>query len=376
MSSGYAPAHEFAREYLYGGGAPNQGRGPGVGVVLSAPLRDRIVNSKFALTFSGLCPNELSHRMILDHLFQFARRSGKMLCEFAIGLELHDDPAIPGRDCHFHVYACYDKRHDVRNRKTAAIFDIRGTQGDIKHPEIVGVGDTPDDRLTWVGYVLKDDRALYKLLTLPLNRKRKVDRTMWARLTLDQATTTQQGLAIVAQFAPDLYLLHRDKIKRNLEGHLAKATPPPFPLSDFNCGPLPNLGTKFTWLHGASGCGKTTYALAQFERPLYITTLDSLALITSTNSDGAVIDEIDLQKWPIFQIKLLMSMGLQRRIKVRYVDAIIPSHYKIICTSNSAPDDLLPTQRTQDDMVAIMRRMVTFHITTNLYNNYRPMPGP
>lgn len=211
MPGGYASAHDFAREYLSGGGPPNQGPGAGVGAVLSPPLRDRIVNTKFALTFSGLYPDELTHRMVLNHLFQFGRRTGKILCEFAVGLEVHDDPAIRGRDQHFHVYACYDRRHDIRNRKTTAIFDIQGTRGDMKHPELVSVGDTPDDRLTWVGYVLKDDRALYHLLTLPLHRKRKVDRTMWARLALDQATTTHQGLAIVAQFAPDMYLLHRDR---------------------------------------------------------------------------------------------------------------------------------------------------------------------
>lgn len=79
--------------------------------------------------------------MILNHLYQFGRRTGKALCELTIGLEIHDDRATPGRDQHYHVYACFDKRHDIRNRKTTAIFDIQGTGGNIKHPEIVAVGD-------------------------------------------------------------------------------------------------------------------------------------------------------------------------------------------------------------------------------------------
>lgn len=160
MAGRYAGAHDYAREYL-SGGAHTQAAGHGATAVLSPSLRDRIVNRKFALTYSGLYDGELTHRMILNHLFVFAGRSGKIITEFAIGEEIHADPAIPGRDRHFHVYAAFNERHDIRNRRTAGVFDIQGAPGiqgipaDVKHPEIVGVGDTPDDRLTWIGYVLR-----------------------------------------------------------------------------------------------------------------------------------------------------------------------------------------------------------------------------
>ena len=228
------------------------------------------VHSKhIALTFAGLYPGELTHSMICEKINEISRRTrdGNEVIEFVIGLELHPDPTIPGRDAHFHAYIHWQRRLKIIGRTTAAIFDILGTRGEWKHPEIVQVGSDVGDRHRWVQYCLKDENAWVSLVATPDPRYPKVTKNTWATMVLEQAETPEQAMAILRTYAPALYFQYTAQFRKNFDMHFGCAQKVQFPLSSFRHGRLPLLGAVVVVLWGESGFGKTQYALAQFRRP-------------------------------------------------------------------------------------------------------------
>ena len=77
------------------------------------PLR---ANGKMVhLTYAALYRDELNHDFLLATAREWAStRQG--LCEYAIGCELHPEPAEPDKDEHFHVYVKFGKKIDVPDR--------------------------------------------------------------------------------------------------------------------------------------------------------------------------------------------------------------------------------------------------------------------
>ena len=115
----------------------------------------RLNVTKFHLTYAACDKDELDIDMIKARATAIAKHHGGMI-EWSVGHELHKEPADPEREDHFHAYVCFRKRKDIANRFTFKGFDIISRNGNLRHPEIQGVGGSALDREKVVRYTMKD----------------------------------------------------------------------------------------------------------------------------------------------------------------------------------------------------------------------------
>lgn len=95
-------------------------------------------------------------------------------------------------------------------------------------------------------------------------------------------------------------------------------------------------------LHGESGCGKTMWALAQFESALLVTHIDQLRSFDPNLHDGIVFDDMSFLHCPMeFGIHLL-DWDLPRQIHCRYAAATIPANTRKIFTTNVPDGNIFP----------------------------------
>ena len=124
----------------------------------------RVSGAGIHLTYAALYPGELT----FDSMLTAARGWGHQRCalrEYAIGREKHPHPAYPARDEHFHVYSKFGKKVELKDRLHSTVFDLRGRNGRVLHPEIQQVGSTPADRERVINYDIKDGDYVSELIT-------------------------------------------------------------------------------------------------------------------------------------------------------------------------------------------------------------------
>lgn len=88
-------------------------------------------------------------------------------------------------------------------------------------------------------------------------------------------------------------------------------------------------------LWGESGVGKTQFALAHFENPLFVSHMDDLLTFTS-NHDGIVFDDMSFTHLPRTAQIHLVDCDQTRSIHCRYRTARIPRNTPKIFTTNEA----------------------------------------
>ena len=184
--------------------------------------KPRLCSSKVHLTFAALYPDELDFDVILDACKSWGATRGG-LREYAIGRELHTQPADPQKNIHFHVYCAYGKKADVNDRFRTTIFDLAGDGGRILHPEVQGVGRYPGDRERVIRYDIKDGDYVSELHT-PLVEDAKRDaadeddeeeaeeedggsgeqQPGWCKL-LNNVTSVRDGMLLLSEQYPKVY---------------------------------------------------------------------------------------------------------------------------------------------------------------------------
>lgn len=92
--------------------------------------------------------------------------------------------------------------------------------------------------------------------------------------------------------------------------------------------------TRCCYIWGATGTGKTQWAVHQFNRPLVVSTRDSLRHFRRDLHDGIVFDDIDFSTWEREELIHLFDWDIERTIRCRYSDATIPRFTKKVVTSN------------------------------------------
>jgi hypothetical protein len=160
-------------------------------------------------------------------------RSG--LREYTIGQETHPRPADPQRPKHFHAYIKFGKRVDIYDRFHTTIFDLRGDDQRVLHPEIQSVLNTPGDRERVINYDMKEGDYIGELETPLVNDQRREaaetaareeaaedggeggnghdaptappDTPSWARM-LNKSNNASEGMALLADKAPHIYYMH------------------------------------------------------------------------------------------------------------------------------------------------------------------------
>ena len=210
------------------------------------------------------------------------------LREYAFGREKHSQPADPQRGEHFHCYIKFGKEVEISDRLHTTVFDMAGRNGRTLHPELQGVGAGAGDRERVIRYDMKDGDHVGELET-PLAIDPKRDEAVadggsdargdadeaasdekspgWA-VMLNKASSTRQGMELLAERAPQIYYLHGSKIEPMLQKRVGTPVPKLFSLADFN-RPALDLDLP-TVLHGVTDCRKTAFAKAHFECPLVV----------------------------------------------------------------------------------------------------------
>lgn len=92
---------------------------------------------------------------------------------------------------------------------------------------------------------------------------------------------------------------------------------------------------KATILWGASGLGKTEYALGHFERPLLINDADDLKDVVWDDYDGVVFDDMSFLHWPREAQIHFVNVGKNRTVRCRYFNAALARGVKMVFTTNN-----------------------------------------
>lgn len=353
----------------------------------------------FHLTYAALFRNELNFEFVLDAAKEWATtRQG--LREYVIGREHHSEPADPARDEHFHAYLKFGKKLDIADRFHSTIFDLRGRNGRVLHPEIQTVLNTPADRERVINYDMKDGDYVGELETPLVNDRRREQAEAaaqeeaaeagddgenngeaggeereqhdkvpaWARM-LNKSNTTREGMALLAEKAPHIYYMHGSKIKPMLIERVGTPEPKLFTMADFNRPPLELDEPIVLW--GDTGLGKSEYALAHFDKPLVVRRRDDLK--RASYHDGIIFDDMAFDDWTPEDAIALLSQDKPRSLPARFHDAFVEADIPIIFTTNKRPKQLFPRSPLAFQRRAIKRRYTAIKVTRSLMRMGRPL---
>ena len=137
-------------------------------------------------------------------------------------------------------------------------------------------------------------------------------------------------------------------------------------------------GFTALFAYGGSGLGKTKWACAQFDNPLFVKPFNSIGCVEKLKefnpdtNDGIVFDEADLRFLSREQVIALVDFDEECVLDVRYGKLEMPANVKKIFVANFPPKDILPPDTTG----AINRRIQPLHINGITYNTPPPLLTP
>lgn len=131
-------------------------------------------------------------------------------------------------------------------------------------------------------------------------------------------------------------------------------------------------GFRVIFITGPTGCGKTRWALTQFDSPLLVSHLEDLKGFKQDLHDGIVFDDMSFsQMAPNVAIHLL-DWELPRTLNVKFGSITLPAQTRKIFTSNESFETVFP-QCTPAVMAALMRRTHIIQATGPLFLHQAPL---
>ena len=307
------------------------------------------MNAKaFWLTYSGLYRGELDHQRILAMLL-----SKGNLAEYSIGCERHKEESVgdPDKDEHFHVYVAFENK---KNIKSPRYFDMLGdgTYGSRRLHCTIMSCKTKQDRINRINYTMKEDTNPLQKLNGPLGGAMSRQETYHElNRMVDEGESIQECMAMVRSNQPEEYFKFGDRIEARLTA-LARSgsDEKEYSLKQYRGitdGESAKLDlSKSVILWGASGKGKTDFAMAQGKHPLLVQTWCDLKKIKKGVTDLLVFDEMAMTKDLTPQMWIFLLDTLQNRTfakqngaHVLYGSATIWKGIKRIFVTNVAPPD-------------------------------------
>lgn len=277
---------------------------------------------------------------------------------FKVGKEQHQNG-------HWHVHL-FVVRQDEAQKNLGRRMDIDG-----KHPNAKRFTWTRASVLNGLLYPEKEDEEATDNIEsndafldelFPNNGASggKADLDAAFRDALAQGTY-EAAMGIIRDRAPRDFVLQHATIERYFRVHFAPEFTSPYKIDDFTRPVLDwsesSISKRASYvLCGPPGVGKTFYALANFEQPLFVNHLDDLAKFNPAHHDGIVFDEISVRKWPVGSIKSILDRELPRSIHIRYKTAFIPAGVKKIFCVNNLQDLVPEAQCSDDDLQAVESR--------------------
>jgi len=133
----------------------------------------------------------------------------------------------------------------------------------------------------------------------------------------------------------DIFIRYYGAIK-SIASDYAAAESPEFKLDEFTLPriPLEDLKVSSYVIHGPPGTGKTSFALAHFERPLLVSHMDALKAFRPGFHDGIIFDDMSFFHLPRESQIHIVDQAHTRQIHCRYAAASIPKNTPKIFTTN------------------------------------------
>lgn len=121
--------------------------------------------------------------------------------------------------------------------------------------------------------------------------------------------------------------------------------------------PAESLRARLIVLTGPSGIGKTQFALAHFENPLFVSHMDQLGKLEGGDYDGIIFDDMSFSHLPREARIHLCDLEFDRQFHIRYTTALLPAGLPRILTTNKSIEEVLfkPDEDHKDK--AILRRI-------------------
>jgi len=266
----------------------------------------RVNRRKVGLTYS--CPTGADDNPIesKEDLLKFLEDLGGH-CQYVIAKELHES----GKK-HYHAYCNFDAKIDTKNER---FFDYEGV-----HPNIIKPG------AGWIGYCKKDKEFITNIEVNPFT-------------TAINMETVEQACDFLWKSRPQCMALHGKQVESNLRKKMRIEPPSEGPFfGPYWFEPLTDI--KTTVLVGASGIGKTEFAITHFGgREFFVSHIDQLKNYDPTKYSGIIFDDMDFKHMPRETQIAITDWNQPRSIHGRYQPAYIPRHTPKIFTANFDPFD-------------------------------------
>lgn len=169
------------------------------------------------------------------------------------------------------------------------------------------------------------------------------------------------------QKRPMQWMGNSDKYRKALEYVAPRQSEKRYKMEDYNTAPV-DLTTA-ALITGPTGCGKTGFALAHFDNPVFISDIDDLKRFNLSKYDGIVFDDCSFCHWPPESVIKLLDMDYSRSIRLRYTNVSIPKGMKRIFTHNEEKIFYDPLKTPASQQAAIDRRVSVFKVGSDLRLN-------
>lgn len=185
------------------------------------------------------------------------------------------------------------------------------------------------------------------------------------------AGSLDEAMKLFEERLPEDYCTRHQQVVSVLRARHSKIVLKRYPEESFNVPYLDTdiLDKKAVILSGASGTGKTQYAVSQFDKPLFVSHIDTLRTFVPGLFDGLVFDDMSFAHWPVESCIHLFDLDMPRAINVRYAIVTLPAGLHRIFTTNKSFDEIIPANMNEFQRDAIMRRVhVIDEINEPLFN--------
>lgn len=212
------------------------------------------------------------------------------------------------------------------------------------------------------------DKVIFSCGDLPEDKGRSANKNDNYNEILTQESF-DDAYQLSQELEPRDFVLYNDTITRTLMKVFDQTTPFIRDMETFCRPPIFQsiLEQKSVLIYGASGTGKTAYALAHFKKPYLISHVDQLKTFKPSLHDGLVFDDMSFTHWPAESCIHILDLEHPRYIHCRNTNGFIPARYPRIFTTNKEPDDWYSDKATDEQKVAIKRRMLCIHVMNSLF---------
>lgn len=181
-----------------------------------------------------------------------------------------------------------------------------------------------------------------------------------------------EAIEYLRDAAPRDYILYRGSIIAALTETYAATVSNPCVDWNFTVDKIPQnyLQERAIVLMGFSGCGKTSYALSHFLRPVLVSHIEDIKKIKNT-TDGVVFDDMSFTHWPRTSCIHILDLEHSRSINVRYGTVVLPKGLPRFFCSNETFENIFNCKGAGGANLpdALLRRTKRYHVRFTLKLN-------